>query len=585
MPIRKMTATDAYAALKEGEFNNWPLRGDLDDRFAHYADPAVFPRFLLEPGQRIFTIGSCFARNIERHLESAGFDIPTLGLTVDKREWGGDPVELLNNYVPQAIAPQIRWAFDLERFDVSKHCVELYPGRYIDLQMPFLLKAMSEPAVRDFRERINAIYRALATSHVVLITLGLIEAWFDNRAKRYVNCAPPKTAVRADPNRFELHVLEYNEVLASMRELLALLGQVCPADHRVILTVSPVPLTATFTASDVAVANTYSKSVLRSVVEVLVAERENIDYFPSYESVTLTDRSIAYGYDQIHVVQGLVKLNLDRMMRRYVSLGDGETADAIVARAREERQDGRAGVALKTLQAGWRRYPADRQLAFELATAYRRVKRDDLMEKLLLELLEKRDDPRARLLLATYYNEVARYEEAARQSEQGMMRRKDNLHLSVQRAMACFHLERLEEGLAVLDELTSAWGKPHVMFWKGRFQERLGRAADAEVSYRRCVELEEHGPYLTAFAQFLAGQHRTAEALELVNKALAASPSDETALKLRLLVDATVAPAKIEPTEATLEPRQGLIIRRAVAALAVLRRMQSRPADPVNDRK
>ncbi len=41
---------------------------------SHFADPSFKPSFMLEPGQRIFTIGSCFARGIERTLAERGFD-------------------------------------------------------------------------------------------------------------------------------------------------------------------------------------------------------------------------------------------------------------------------------------------------------------------------------------------------------------------------------------------------------------------------------------------------------------------------------------------------------------------------------
>jgi tetratricopeptide (TPR) repeat protein len=551
MPIRRLSATEAYTALKTDPYNQWPRRDDLDNRFAHYADPAFSPRFLLEPGQRIFTIGSCFARNIERNLEQAGFDVPTLAFTIDKRQWNGDPLALLNNYVPQSIAPQIRWAFGLEHFDIDKHCAEFQSGRYFDLQIPFVLKPLPEAEIRANRERISAIYRNLATSNAVLITLGLIEAWYDHRAQSYINCPPPKTVVRAEPDRFELHVLEYNEVLASMRELLALLGQVCPADHRVVLTVSPVPLTATFTPNDVAVANAYSKAVLRAVVEVLVAESPNVDYFPSYESVTLTDRSLAFVDDQVHVSGSIVRLNVERMMRGYVKSQSVETAADIVARAKAERLDGRFGVALKTLQAGWRKYPDDATLVVELAAGYRLGERGDLLEKLLLEFLDKHDDPRVRIQLATYYNDVGRHEEAARQCEQGLMLKTGKLGLSIQRGIACYHLNRFEEGLAVLKGLNFAWGnEPIIMFWKARLHSKLEQAAQAEACYRRCMDISEHASYMAAFAEFLVAQGKTSEAIEWVNKALAVSPFDDAALRLRLSLSAPAAARIAQQTKA-----------------------------------
>lgn len=55
---------------------------------------------------------------------------------------------------------------------------------------------------------------------------------------------------------------------------------------RVLLTVSPVPLTATYTEDHVLLATTYSKSVLRAVVGAFCDKNENIAYFPSYEMVT-----------------------------------------------------------------------------------------------------------------------------------------------------------------------------------------------------------------------------------------------------------------------------------------------------------
>lgn len=54
---------------------------------------------------------------------------------------------------------------------------------------------------------------------------------------------------------------------------------------RFIFTVSPVPLTATRTDNNVLVATMESKSILRSVAGQLAAERDDVDYFPSYEII------------------------------------------------------------------------------------------------------------------------------------------------------------------------------------------------------------------------------------------------------------------------------------------------------------
>jgi hypothetical protein len=55
---------------------------------------------------------------------------------------------------------------------------------------------------------------------------------------------------------------------------------------RFIVTVSPVPLTATNSADHVLVATTRSKSILRAVAGEVALTRDDTDYFPSYELVT-----------------------------------------------------------------------------------------------------------------------------------------------------------------------------------------------------------------------------------------------------------------------------------------------------------
>lgn len=544
MPIRRIGAADAFKTMKANPDSSWPRRDDPDNRFAHFADPSFIPRFTLEPGQRIFTIGSCFARNVERTLSERGFDVPTMVVHNDGGaqggDWGGDRLAVLNNYVPTVIAPQIRWAFGIDAFDIEKHAVAMGRDRYVDLQLPSGFRPMPAEAIIRRRNAISEIYRGLAGSQVVLITLGLIEAWYDNLSGLYINCPPPKSAMRADPLRFELHVLDYNEVVASLKDLVGLLDRVCPPKHRVILTVSPVPIQSTFTASDVAVANMYSKSVLRAAVEPLVAAHEHIEYFPSYESVLLTDRSTAYDNDQVHVEGALVRFNVDRMVRRYVRAEGGESVADVIGQARADTKAGLFHAGLKRLQKAWAEHAGDPALTLALAQAQLRSGNGAVAESLLLKLLEAGENVAARNVLARYCNESGRYQEAALHAEKaceaGVTRRGRPLRLnrSLERIVAYYHLQRFEEGLAVLNRTAyDPEKKPLVIYWMARFQERLGRAEEAEALYRECNGLAEQIAYQAAFADFLAAQGRWPEAAEWVDRILVAAPGDKAALRLR----------------------------------------------------
>ncbi|WP_422009656.1 GSCFA domain-containing protein [Reyranella sp.] len=544
MPIRRISAADAYGTLRSNPDSDWPRRDDPANRFAHFADPSFRPRFMLEPGQRIFTIGSCFARGIETTLANRGFDVPTLNLRVDKTGWSGDPTTILNNYVPPAIAPQIRWAFGMEEFDIRRHAVEVAAGRFMDPQLTLGFRPVPADALIRRRNDISAIYRHLASSHVVLITLGLIEAWFDNRSGLYVNCPPPKGYIRTDPSRFELHVLDYGDVTRALTDLVDLLGRICPRDHRIILTVSPVPLQATFTSSDVAVANSYSKSVLRAAVEPFVAERDHIEYFPSYESVLLTDRSIAFVDDQVHIHTSMVRFNVDRMISRYVASGD-DTVAKVIARARTDAAAGRFQTGLKRLQQAWAAHPGESDLAIALAGAHLKVGGNAAAEALLLEQLKTRENAVARTLLATHYNRSGRHEEAALHAEKACEHGKARLDASLQRVEAYFHLGRLEEGLVVLDKISWPLERKSLLLqWQARYCEKLGRPADAEALWRECNDLVENPVYMAAFAEFLAKNDRWPEAAEWVDRALLQAPNETTALRLRTEIRKARLPAR-----------------------------------------
>ena len=534
MPLRKLSAADAFANLKGNPHGRWPRADDPDNRFAYFADPAFSPSFRLEPGQRIFTIGSCFARNIETALAARGFDIPMLDFTIDKQEWGGDPLAVLNTYVPAVIAPQIRWAFGLEAFDLDRHAAEVRPGRFVDLQLTSGFRPMPGPVVISRREQINAVYRKLAVSHAVIITLGLIEAWFDHKSGGYINAAPPKSVAAADPGRFELHIQDYDQVMAELRALAHLLGEVCPTDHRIILTVSPVPLEATFTQGDVAVANCYSKAVLRAAAEAIVSEFPHIEYFPSYESVTLSERALAFTEDQIHVATPLVRFNVDRMIRRYAGAAGEETSAEIIARAQNERRARRPAVALKILQAAWAADPQNGELTLALADALFRGRSAKVAEQMLLDRLAHIGDPAADLMLANHYNDTGRYEEAAAHAETASEAGVQHLRTALMRVTAYYHLGRYDEGLAVLDTVRYAVErKPGVLFWKARFHAKAGRLGEAEDFYRQCNGLSEDIAYMVAFGEFLADQERWDEAAQWIDRALALSPFNGPALKLR----------------------------------------------------
>jgi len=171
-----------------------------------------------------------------------------------------------------------------------------------------------------------------------------------------LNVGPRPSQISAEPARFEMHVLSFQECYDYLERTIQLLLKHCRPDLRILLTVSPVPLTKTHRDEDVIVANCYSKSALRAVAETVIAKHEFISYFPSYESVIYSDRKRAWLDDMIHVRKDFVAINVSRMVEAFIcgdedpgswrALIDGAGPDVAIAKAKAIRTGPRKVAAL-----------------------------------------------------------------------------------------------------------------------------------------------------------------------------------------------------------------------------------------------
>ncbi|WP_010138835.1 GSCFA domain-containing protein, partial [Oceanicola sp. S124] len=70
--------------------------------------PEVRPGFSLGPGDSVFTIGSCFARNVEDALLARGLRVPTARFSAPEGEAPGRPNRILNQYNPGTMLQCLR---------------------------------------------------------------------------------------------------------------------------------------------------------------------------------------------------------------------------------------------------------------------------------------------------------------------------------------------------------------------------------------------------------------------------------------------------------------------------------------------
>ncbi|MFE4867999.1 GSCFA domain-containing protein [Streptomyces sp. NPDC056682] len=130
-----------------------------------------------------------------------------------------------------------------------------------------------------------AIRTAVAEASCLVFGLGLTEAWQDLGHGTVLPVCPGTVRGTFDAGRHVFHNHTFAEVHRDLSAALALTRAANP-ELRVLLTVSPIPLTATATGGHALTATTYSKSVLRAVAGQLAEEHAYVDYFPAYEIVT-----------------------------------------------------------------------------------------------------------------------------------------------------------------------------------------------------------------------------------------------------------------------------------------------------------
>ncbi|MCU0854351.1 MAG: GSCFA domain-containing protein [Rhodobacteraceae bacterium] len=338
--IERVSAEEAMLRANRNALRRYPAPGRDGDRLYPLASPSVTPGFRIAPTDTVFAIGSCFARNVEKALETAGlrvlsrgFDLGEIGDRLD------DATNFFNKYSIHSVTNEIRWALDRESFPGEAIFYPLGPDRYLDLQLGVGRLDFPLDTILAFRHRYLDALAAVAHADVVILTLGYVETWFDRALGLYLNVAPPAPLIRDQPGRFEFVVLSYNDVLAGLEAFHDLLLRHRTRPLRMLVTVSPVPLLSTFRGVDVLVANAYSKSVQRAALEEFVKGREGVDYFPSYEFVALSNPTVAWARnDYRHVSQDVINRIMDNVLTNYMGTDSavphaGEGAGALSGKA------------------------------------------------------------------------------------------------------------------------------------------------------------------------------------------------------------------------------------------------------------
>jgi hypothetical protein len=250
-----------------GDTANYPpRRNDVDQATAipAYILKGWMPEApFISQDTNIVAFGSCFAANVGRYLASVGFQVSTQrqGTAYVQRISDG----LVNVF---AMLQQFEWAWE-KRVPT----VELWHGW------------KAEEYGYDEEVRL-ATRKLFDDADVFILTFGLSEIWYDEPTGEIFWRAVPLE--KFDANRHKFRVATIDETLAGLKRIRELIREHNP-DAKIIFTLSPIGLSATFRPVSCLTANWASKAILKACIDQLYREVHMTDlnfyYFPSFEVV------------------------------------------------------------------------------------------------------------------------------------------------------------------------------------------------------------------------------------------------------------------------------------------------------------
>lgn len=280
-------------------------------------------KFPIAFDDKIVTAGSCFAQHLANNLKKNGYNIlvaESLPQWMDEdvakqHGYGIYSARYGNIYTARQLLQLLR---DCRAGTARPEDVWEKNGRFYDALRPSVepigLESVDE-VLAHRKNHLEKVAQMFLDVDVFVFTLGLTEAWQRLDSGTIYPTCPGVIAGRYDPDVFGFVNFNVFDVYNDMVEARKLLLEIKPG-LRFILTVSPVPLTATASDDHVLVATTRSKSILRSVCAMLADEFDDVDYFPSYEIITAPNaRSFFYDTN----LRSVTSFGVETVMRAFFS--------------------------------------------------------------------------------------------------------------------------------------------------------------------------------------------------------------------------------------------------------------------------
>ena len=308
-------------------------------------DPVIKSKFKIAKNAKVATAGSCFAQHIARTLKSVNFNY--FVTETAPPDFSNEKVKESNYNVYSARYGNIYTTRQLIQL-LDRVDGKLLPedeawlrkdGQYIDPFRP-LIEPDGFNTVEELklsREiHLNCVKEMFEELDIFLFTMGLTEAWRSKIDGSVFPLAPGVSGGVMDKKMYEFVNFSSKMVIEDLENFSKRMFEINPK-AKIILTVSPVPMIATYEDQHIMASSTYSKSVLRVAAEEISRNNPNIAYFPSYEVVTNNfNRGKYYDEDLRTVTKDGVDHVMRLLMEHYLSKTDIDDSDEVFLKQLED---------------------------------------------------------------------------------------------------------------------------------------------------------------------------------------------------------------------------------------------------------
>lgn len=260
---------------------------------------------LVTPTTRVSVVGSCFASNFRRWLVNHGYNFC---------QFEDGPFAAFGSlrtgplFNPGSVCQLAEWAYN--GFDAADVAWDV-DGHLCDPYRKFLSWPTKQDMWAEREAHFAATRNMIEQSEVLILTLGLSEVWRNREDKRCYYLIPPPGLL--DERYHEHALLTVDECIDHLERFYAIVHAANPS-LRLVTTLSPVPMMATYFDRHAVVSDAISKATLRTAMHWFCERHPEVIYFPSYEMAVRTPEW-PYEADNRHVKPGAI---VDRIMRTFI---------------------------------------------------------------------------------------------------------------------------------------------------------------------------------------------------------------------------------------------------------------------------